>query len=417
MRRGQVRIRNGVIAALDIGTTKTLCVIARMVDGVPRVAGIGLHGTKGVKAGVITDLDAAESAVLSAVHQAESQAGETLRGVFVNLSGGNPSSRTTAHEIACAGHEIADADLQRLSALARQSAEPPDRTALHSIPVSYSIDRSRGIRDPRGMFGERLAVRMHVVSASTGALRTLASCLARCHLELDGVVVSPYAAGLSSLVGDERELGVTLIDMGGGTTTMAVFCDNHVVYADSVPIGGLHVTNDLARGLSTPLAHAERLKTLYGAAIVASADEREMVDVPLVGEEDQVQANPVPRSILTGIIQPRLEETFELVRSRLEASGFDGVAGGRVVLTGGGSQLSGVRDLASLILDKQVRVGRPITLPGLPQNMAGPAFATAAGLIAHALQPVVQPARSSRASQPAPSSPIGRIGLWLKENF
>jgi cell division protein FtsA len=218
-------------------------------------------------------------------------------------------------------------------------------------------------------------------------------------------------------VSDERDLGVTLIDMGGGTTTIAVFYDGQVVYTDSVPIGGQHVTSDIARGLSTPLAHAERMKTLYGSALASGSDEREMIDVPLVGEEDQHHANPVPKSILTGVIQPRVEETFELVRSRLEASGFDNLAGRRVVLTGGASQLSGVRDLAQLILDKQVRMGRPMRVHGLAEAVSGPAFATCAGLLVHALLPAGEPIRRRRSETAAASGFIGRLGLWLKENF
>ncbi|MFY7777958.1 MAG: cell division protein FtsA, partial [Elstera sp.] len=300
----------------------------------------------------------------------------------------------------------------------RQNMEPTDRTMLHTIPVGFTIDGSRGIRDPRGMYGQRLGVNMHVVSASTSALKTLAMVIARCHLELDGVVAAPYAAGMSVLVPDEREMGCTLIDLGGGVTTMAVFFDGKLVFTDSVPIGGGHVTTDIARGLSTPLAHAERMKTLYGAALVASADEREIIEVPLVGEDDRLTAHHIPKSILTGIIQPRLEETFELVRSRLEASGLDKIAGRRAVLSGGASQLSGVRDLAAHILDKQVRVGKPQGFHGLPVDFAGPAYATCTGLIAHALQPTSEPAKGGRKTSAAPpTGMIGRLGLWLKENF
>jgi cell division protein FtsA len=409
--------RGGLIAALDVGTSKTCCLIARVEHGTARVIGIGHQASKGIKAGTVTDLDLAQQAVLNTVHAAEQMAGETLQGVIVNISGGHPSSRTSIHEIAVGGHEIGDTDIRKVHDQGRQVPDVADRTNLHAIPVGYSIDGSRGIRDPRGMYGQRLGVHVHVISASTSAIRNLVSCVARCHLDVQSVIVSPFAAGLAALVDDERDLGVTLIDMGGGTTTIAVFFDGQVVYIDSVPIGGQHVTSDIARGLSTPLAHAERMKTLYGSALASGSDEREMIDVPLVGEEDQIHANHVPKSILTGIIQPRVEETFELVRSRLEASGFDTLAGRRVVLTGGASQLSGVRDLAQLILDKQVRMGRPMRVHGLTESVAGPAFATCAGLLVQALLPAGEPIRRRRSETTAATGLFGRLGLWLKENF
>lgn len=416
MNRAQIKPRGGLVAALDIGTTKTSCLITRVEHDGPRVIGFGQHGTRGVKAGAITDMDAAQQAILQAVGQAEDMAGERIEDVVVNVSGGQPASRIVVHDLPITGHEVTDNDMRKVLEQARQVPDPSDRHVLHSIPIAYSLDGSRGIRDPRGMVGSRLAVNLHVVSASTSALRNLASCVARCHLNIRSLVVSPFAAGLSALVQDERDLGVTLIDMGGGTTTVAVFFDGHMIYADSVPIGGQHVTSDIARGLSTPLAHAERMKTLYGAAVVSSADEHEMIDVPIVGEDEPAHANHLPKSILTGIIQPRLEETFELVRSRLEASGFDHIAGRRVVLTGGASQLQGTRELAALILGRQVRNGRPLGLRGLVEPAAGPAFATCAGLIAYALRPAAEPARRRRAESTGVPF-FGRLGLWLKENF
>jgi cell division protein FtsA len=213
---------------------------------------------------------------------------------------------------------------------------------------------------------------------------------------------------------------VTVIDMGGGATTISVFFDGNVVYTDIVPVGGAHVTNDIARGLSTPLAHAERLKTLYGNCMLSPSDEREMITVPLVGEEDAVEGNTIARSMLVGIIQPRLEETFELVRQRLEQSGFDKIAGRRVVLTGGASQLAGLRELASAVLDKQVRMGRPIRIAGLAEATGGPAFATAAGLLVYAQQAFRRLPRTEarhQTQQGEAAGFIGRLGNWLRVNF
>jgi cell division protein FtsA len=213
------------------------------------------------------------------------------------------------------------------------------------------------------------------------------------------------------------DLGVTVIDMGGGTTTIGVFFDGNMIFADTVPVGGGHVTNDIARGLSTPLAHAERMKALWGSAISATLDERESIAVPQIGEEEDGHVNHVPKSLLVGIIAPRLEETFELVRHRLEVSGFDKVAGRRVVLTGGACQLHGVRELAALILDKNVRIGRPLRLAGLAEATHGPAFSTAAGLLHFALSERAETPRPPRRAIGSMLDRFGRIGHWLRENL
>jgi cell division protein FtsA len=418
MKKPRIATKNGLIAAVDVGSSKICCFIAKLAeDGKPSVVGIGHQISRGVRAGAIVDMEQAEMAVLSTVHAAEQMAEDTISDVVINLSGGYPASQTIGVEVPLSGREIGDHDLQRVLMQGAQINGGVERRLIHSIPVGYSIDGSRGIRDPRGMFGDRLGVDMHVVTAAAGAVRNLTNCVSRCHLEIKALVVSSYASGLATLVEDEMDLGVTVIDMGASTTSISVFFDGHVVYTDSIGIGGSHVTNDIARGLSTPLVHAERMKTLYGNCLATPADEREIIQVPQVGEEEAGITNPIPRSILIGIVQPRLEETFELVRSRLEASGFDKVAGRRVVLTGGASQLGGVRELAALVLDKQVRMGRPIRIHGLAESTNGPAFATAAGLLNYALQAEPETLKS-RSSQHVPSfGMFGRLGSWLKENF
>ena len=442
--------RTGTIAVLDIGTSKVCCLIARVdrpaienggnVIVQPRIVGTGLQISAGLKNGVIVDLEVAEAAIRKAVFAAEQMAGDTIRSVTANLGGGRPASQTVGVDVAIGGLQIDDGDLQRvfqqtLAIDANQNGSAnghtnghanghrernghrPEREIIHSIPVAYCVDGNRGIRDPRGMFGEHLSVNMHLVTAASGVMRTLRNVVHRCHLEIDDFVIAPYASGLSTLVQDETDLGVTVIDMGAGTTSIAVFSDGDAVHTDIVPVGGAHVTNDIARGLSTPLLHAERLKTLHGAAMATPADEHELIDVLHVGEDEHNSANHIPRSLLNGIIQPRLEETFELVRERLTDSGFDPVAGRRVVLTGGASQLQGVRELAAIVLDKQVRMGRPLRLRGLPESMSGPAFATSAGLVAFAME------NPSAVTISAPimkgeSSGIGsRLGHWFHEHF
>jgi len=405
------------VGIIDIGTSKVCCFIARRIGNEPHIIGIGHQVSRGVRNGVIVDIEAASHAILNAIHAAEQMAGETLGEIVANLSGGFAGSRIYKAEINLNGREVTDSDMRRVLDQGHLMKEPPDREVIHSIPVGFSIDASRGIRDPRGMYGQRLGVNMHVVAASAGAVRNLAHCIGRCHLEIAALVVSPYAAGLACLVEDESDLGVTVIDMGGGTTSIAVFYDGNLVFTDSVPVGGGHVTNDIARGLSTPIAHAERMKTLYGSAIASAADERELITVPQVGEEDESQANHVPRSLLVGIISPRLEETFEMVRDRLDSSGFDKIAGRRVVLTGGACQLPGTRELAALILDKQIRIGRPLRIEGLAEATGGPAFSTSAGLIHFALSERAETPRRGRALTEEPGGVFVRFGHWIRENF
>ena len=417
LRKPSIRPRGSVITALDIGTTKVCCFIARVDDDKPRVLGIGHQISRGLRSGSIVDLEAAGTSVLNAVHAAEEMAGETIARVVANLSGGFSASRIIRTEIGIAGREITDADMRRALETGYLLREPGDRQVIHSVPVGFSVDESRGIRDPRGMLGERLGVNMHVVTASGASVRNHTAAIGRSHLEIEALVVSPYAAGLSCLVEDEIGLGVTVIDMGGGTTTIGVFFDGNLIFADYVPVGGGHVTNDIARGLSTPVAHADRLKTLFGSSISSSTDEREMIAVPQIGEEDDGHVNHVPKSLLVGIIMPRIEETFELVRNRLEASGFDKVAGRRVVLTGGACQLHGAREFAGLILDKQVRIGRPQRVAGLAEATGGPAFATTAGLLHFALSERAEVAGVRRNAVSPPANVFGRLGHWLKQNL
>jgi cell division protein FtsA len=342
--------------------------------------------------------------------------------VIVNLSGGYPVSSSIGVEVSIDGHEVGETDLQRIFDQSRhtevlKSQSDSGRQMIHSIPTGYSIDGNRGIRNPLGMYGENLGVSLHIVTAASGAVRNLASCVQRCHLEPVRFVVSPYASGLSCLVEDEMELGVTVIDMGGGTTTIAVFYEGNAIYTDLIPVGGQHVTSDVARGLSTALTHAERIKTLYGHAMSDPSDARDMIDVPQVGEAEEDPGQQIARSLLIGIIQPRLEETFELVRSRLETSGFDKIAGRRVVLTGGACQLPGISDLAGLVLDKQVRIGRPSRVTGLAEATAGPAYSTCSGLLHYALGADQSTLKEFTVKKEEVGGLIGRLESWFREHF
>ncbi|MDQ2801677.1 MAG: cell division protein FtsA, partial [Pseudomonadota bacterium] len=360
------RGRTGPFGVLDIGTTKVVCLIGRSEsDGTLRVLGFGWHKGRGVRGGSIVDLDEAERAIRASVGQAEDMADTRLRAVTVNLTCGQPESRLFNVQWPVGGRAVEESDVQRIVAEGRLRAAADGRETIHALPLAFSADDTDRVADPRGLFCTTLTARLHVVDAATTALRSLGACIARCDLDIAELVSAPMAAGLAALVEDERELGTTVIDMGGGTTGMAVFAEGQLLHTAQLPIGGVHVTNDIARLLSTPVAHAERLKTLFGTAQASPDDDRELLPVPLVGEAEH-QIAKVPRSMVVNIIRPRLEETFELVRDQLNSAGLGQESGNRVVLTGGASQLVGARELASRILGRQIRLGRPAPLRGLP---------------------------------------------------
>ncbi|MDF1768248.1 cell division protein FtsA [Maricaulis sp.] len=375
----------GVCAALDVGSSKIACFIARTDQTIagprPRVIGVGHQSSRGMRAGAVVDMDAAAEAIRTAVEQAERMAGIAVNAVTVTLSAGQPASTRLAAEIDLPQREITEREPRRLldGALAEFAIE--DRVVLHAIPLSWSVDDHRGIKDPRGMFGKTLGVEVHVITAAIGPLRNLSTCIERCHLDLKGVVATPYASGLSALADDEVKLGATLIDMGAGATTAAVFAEGALLHIDAVPVGGSHVTSDVARGLSTPLAAAERLKTLYGSALDSPEDDQQMIEVPSVSGENGAMYDSAPRSLLNSIIRPRLEETFELIRDRLDAAGVGKTSGRRLVLTGGGAQLPGAAELAARIFGKQVRIAGPSGVSGLGDAVSGPAFSAAAGVV------------------------------------
>jgi cell division protein FtsA len=374
-------LRAGPFGVLDIGSTKIACIIGRTEsDGTLRALGSGFTRSRGVRGGGITDLDEAERAIRAAVAMSEEMADHRLRTVIVNLSCGHPESRLFNVQWPVGGRQVTEADVRRVITEGRARAVTEGRETIHSLPVSFAVDETTGVADPRGHHCEILSARLHVVDALSMALRNLGAAVGRCDLEISEVVSAPFAAGLSCLVEDERELGATIIDMGGGTTSLAVFSESQLLHTAQVPIGGHHVTRDLATILATPLDNAERVKTLYGNAHAVQEDDREFLAVQMIGEEDH-QLAKIPRSMVIGVIRPRLEETFEMVRDRLDGAGLGRAGAGRVVLTGGASQLVGVRDLAYKILDRPVRLGRPAPLRGLAEAASGPAFATACGLL------------------------------------
>ena len=425
--RGKSAEKSSIIAALDIGSSKICCLIGEVApdrrrgggeQGAVKVVGVGHQASRGVRAGAVVDLDAAERAIRLAVDAAERMAGRTVSDVFVNVSGGRPRCQNQSGEIAIGGSKVTASHIDRVISAAVGGFDAGHRVIVHSTPLQFSLDEARGIADPAEMFGERLGVEVSLLTLEPGMLRNLALAVERCHLSVAGFVAAPYASGRSVLVEDEMELGVTLVELGGATTSFAVFRDGHLAFSDMLPVGGQHITNDIARGLSTSIAHAERMKTLYGSALPSVWDERELLSVPLIGEQGFDTVQKLPRSLLTGIIRPRLEETFEMIRDRLERSPQARKAGRRVVLSGGASQLPGVRELAGQYLDRNVRLGAPRALPGLPDAARNQAFAVSIGLLLYALKPDRQVANPGHGGEPAGGHGyFMRVGRWIKESF
>lgn len=416
--------KGALLAALDLGSSKIACFIGRVIndnDGI-EVIGIGHQASKGIKSGTIIDAEAAEGAIRAAVHTAENMAADVIHGfplrdVIVNLPGNHAASHLVQVDVQIAGHEVTGADVTRALAKAQEFALKDDKELVHTIPTRYAIDGHDGIRDPRGMYGQQLRVNTHLVTGTLTAMKNLSGCIDRSYLDIHSIALSSYAAGLSSIVDDEMDLGCTVIDMGGGVTSFTVFQGGALQYADAVPVGGAHVTSDIAKGLTTSITAAERIKTLYGSAMATSSDDHELIDVPPLGEEEnQGSANHIPRSLLVGIIQPRLEETLEMVRAKMNDSGLGPLIGRRVVLTGGACQMPGLRELTQLILNKQVRVGRPIRVAGLAEAVSGPAFSTTAGLLIYACsrtQEMPQSILDDANTRPL----MDRVKSWLKENW
>ncbi len=404
--------RTGLIAVLDVGSSKTVCLIGRAEPGALRVVGAALRETQGIRAGTVINMDHTEESIRDAVAAAENHADVRIQNVIISVNCGQPVSVTSRAAMTLDGELVSDAHLRHLLADGRSRCLLEGHELIQSAPTTYVVDEARGVRHPLGMFAQRLGVAMHAVAVKPSPLNNLKLAVERCHLNVVGTQFAPYASGMAALTEDEKQLGATVIDMGGGVTSIAVFLEGHLVHADVVPMGGQQVTADLARMLAAPLSAAERAKTLYGAALGDMEAGADVIPLAQMGEDGEDAAMRVPRSMLTRIIQARLEEIFGQVQTRLRASGFDVAAGRRAVLTGGACQLAGTRELAGRVLNKQVRIGRPQSFPGLPAASAGPDYATAVGLLmAGATLPpeALNPELASRPSETQGKGWLGRL--------
>ncbi len=424
--------RSGIVTVLDVGSSKICCVIARLQPRAeserlpgrthqPRVIGIGHQKSRGVKSGVIVDLEKAEQAIRLAVDAAERMAGLTVDSLIVNFSAGRLKSDIFQASINLGGHEAGEDDIRRVLAAGARQALKAEREVIHALATGFALDGERGIRDPRGMIGDQIGVDMHVLTADAAPMRNLELAINRSHLSVERVVATPYASGLAALVDDEAEMGAACIDFGGGCTTLSVFAEGKFVHAETLPVGGNHVTTDLAKGLSTRIEHAERLKVMHGSALPVASDDRDIISIQPIGNDEMEGTLQVPRAVMNRIIRARIDETLELVRDRLGRSGYANLVGRRVVLTGGASQLTGLSEAARRVLGRNVRLGRPMGVSGLPEAAKGPAFSATAGLLVY---PQVAEFESRakggsvfRLRSTGTGGRLQRVGQWLRDSF
>lgn len=430
MRRAAMQ--RGVIAVLDVGSSKIACLVLRFEptenvreDGLGSLAGqsqfrvIGAATTRsrGVRFGEVDAMQETERAIRTAVQAAQKMAQTRVDHVIACFSGAQPRSYGLAGEIEIMDGQVSEQDVARVLA----ACDVPDfghgREVLHAHPVNFAIDHRSGLGDPRGHVGNKLAADMHLLTIDTDALQNLLYCIRRCDLEIAGLASSSYVSGLASLVEDEQELGAACIDMGGGATGLSIFIKKHMIFAESVRLGGDHVTSDISKGLQVPLATAERIKTIHGGVQATGMDDREMIEIGADCGDWEKDRRKVSRTELIGIMRPRVEEILEEVRSILDAAGFDQLPSQQIVLTGGASQIPGLDMLAARILGQNVRLGRPLRVQGLPQAATGAAFSSTVGLCLFAAHPQDEWWDFEIPTERYPARSLRRAMKWFKDNW
>jgi cell division protein FtsA len=411
--------RTAPIAVLDLGTSKLCCFIARPRPGRGfALIGRGYQVADGIRAGEIDDAEEAEAAIRAVLQEAEERAGETLREIIVSISGGRPRSRHLQLGCGLGGRAVADGDLERLLRRAHDEIASDEVAVVHVLPLQVTIDGGRPLRDARGMSGQRLEMLAHAVTVRGQALRNVLAALERCHLSVKGVAVASYAAGIGCLTEDELERGCLLLDMGGGTTGVALFSAGRLALIDQVPYGGEHVTGDIAYGLSTSREHAERIKNLNGSVLWRACDDNERIKVPLIDDHPKAPSGEVARTRLTQIARARVEEIFGLVAARLANSKdvLDACPPHGLVLTGGAAEIEGADELAQERFGLKARIGRPDPASGLGDD-AGPCCSSAAGALVLAAGDDGGLAWSDSLPTGGIARRLARMAHWFKENF
>ena len=416
-----------IVVGLDIGTTKVAAVVGEVdADGIT-VLGVGNVPCRGLRKGVVSNIDWTVRSIREAVDAAQTMAGVEIRTVYAGVAGSHIRSQGSDGVAAISGDEVTRVDLERVLEGARAIPVDADRQILHVLPREYIVDNQDGIRDPIGMSGVRLQVRVNLVTAATSCVQNVIRCVERCNLNVADVVLEPLASAEAVLSEDEKEIGVAVIDIGGGTTDLLLYVEGGIAHTSVIPVGGNNVTNDVAAGLRTPMGEAERLKRNFGCALGRMVADEEEVEVPGVGGHAPRRA---ARRVLSDIIEPRVEEIFALVRKRIEDTGMLEQLSAGVVLTGGAVLLEGMSEFAEEILGMPVRIGYPVGIKGITQLVQGPQFATGVGLVkfgaqalAHAREAGIAhtrlTARRSTEAQPQVEAPPKKAKFlqWLKAAF
>ena len=403
--------RHPLITGLDVGTTKVCAVIGEVTPaGGLDVIGIGTSPSRGLRKGVVVNIDSTVEAIKKAVGEAEQMAGVEVGSVYAGLSGGHIRGVNSRGVVAVSGKnkEVGRADLERALEAARAINLPPDREIIHVLPQTYVVDDQDGVKEPLGMSGVRLEVEVHIVTAAVTSVQNVIRSVNRAGLTVQDIVLEPLAASEAILSPDEKELGVLLIDIGGGTTDVALFRDGAIWHTGVLALGGDHISNDIAVGLRTPTAEAEELKKRHGCALTALVREEETVDVPSVGGRKPRQLS---RQILSEIIQPRVEEIFTLVARDLARAGLEDAPAAEVVVTGGTAIMDGLPELAGQVFDLPVRRGTPEGVGGLDDVVQSPIFATAVGLALYGIR------TGGGAFDAGDGRGVARMWEWVKELF
>ncbi|WGR95852.1 MULTISPECIES: cell division protein FtsA [unclassified Bradyrhizobium] len=423
--------RTALVASLDVGSSKIACMIARLKPSPPSEAlrgrshaveliGYSQIQSRGVKAGAVVDLAECEKSVRHAVALAERMAKVRVESVLLSVSGGRLHGQLVEAAADIRGGSVTSDDVSRVTSAGMRHATAAGRTVLHALPVGYALDGVKGIRDPRGMVARQFGVDMNVVTSDATVAKNLMLVVERCHLNVEAMAASPYVAGLSVLTDDEFDLGAAVVEMGAGSTTIATYSGGRFVHASGFALGGQHITMDLARGIGACIADAERIKTLYGTVLTGGSDSRELMSVPTAGD-DRETPQIVSRATIANIVRHRAEEIFEMVRDRLADSPFAAEPRAGVVLSGGASQLTGTVELATRILNRQVRIGRPLGFGRLPSEAKGASFSVPSGLLVYPQYAHLEHVEPRRTRQLKTGTDgygyFGKVGRWLREGF
>ena len=391
-----------LLVGLDIGTSKIVAIVGEYSPGEPvEVIGLGSHPSKGMKRGVVVDIESTVQSIQRAVEEAELMAGCQIRSVYAGISGSHVKSLNSQGVVAIRDKEVTDGDIERVLDAARAVAIPADQRILHVLPQEYVIDEQEGIRHPIGMSGVRLEARVHLVTGALSAAQNISKCVTRCGLAVDDLILAPLASSHAVLTQDEKDLGVALVDIGGGTTDLAVFTQGAIRHTASLGIAGDQVTNDIAFAFRTPTPYAEDIKVKYACALAQLARAEETIEVTSVGDRPPRR---LARQMLAEVVQKRYEELFEMVQAELRRSGYEELIAAGIVLTGGGSKMEGVIELAEEMFHMPVRVGSPQYVSGLSDIMSNPIHGTGVGLLLYGSQGAARRA-------PAQSSE-GAVSIW-----